>query len=135
MTFQQKIRDSFAQQGLMQTLGASVTQIESGKVTLECPFHPSLSQQHGFFHAGVLTSLADSACGYAALSVMSENADVLSVEFKINLLRPANTSKIIAVGVVLKAGKNLVICEGEVFDATGEKLLAKMTATMFSVQS
>lgn len=132
--FQQKILDSFAKQGLMKILGARVVQIEPGKVTLDCAFSESLSQQHGFFHAGVVTSLADSACGYAALSVMPEDADVLSVEFKINLLRPANTEKIVAVGQVLKAGKNLVVCEGDVFDATGEKLLAKMTATMFVVQ-
>lgn len=118
----------------MQTLGAKVAQVESGKVVLECAYQVGLSQQHGFFHAGVLTSLADSACGYAALTVMPENADVLSVEFKINLLRPANTAKIIAIGTVLKAGKTIVVCEGEVFDATGEKLLAKMTATMFTVQ-
>ncbi len=118
----------------MQTLGASIAQVEPGKVVLECAYHAGLSQQHGFFHAGVLTSLADSACGYAALTVMPETADVLSVEFKINLLRPANTPKIIAIGTVLKAGKTIVVCEGEVFDATGEKLLAKMTATMFTIQ-
>lgn len=119
----------------MQTLGARVVQVELGKVTLECPYFEGLSQQHGFFHAGVLTSLADSACGYAALSMMPESADVLSVEFKINLLKPAKTDKIIAVGTVLQAGKTLVICEGLVMDATGEKLLAKMTATMFTVYS
>ena len=135
MFFHQKILDSFSRQGLMQTLGACVVGIEAGKVILECPFSERLSQQHGFFHAGVLTSLADSACGYAALSVMPETADVLSGEFKINLLKPAKTEKTIATGTVLQAGKTLVVCEATVTDASGEKLLAKMTATMFTVHS
>lgn len=133
MNIEQKILDSFARQGLMQTFAARIISIETGKVVIECAYREGLGQQHGFFHAGVLASVVDSACGYAALSVMPEEADVLSVEFKINLLRPANTSKITAIGTVLKPGKNIVVCEGEVYDAAGEKLLAKMTATMFTV--
>ncbi|MDX1910291.1 MAG: PaaI family thioesterase [Saprospiraceae bacterium] len=127
---EQKIRDSFSRQGFMQTLGARITSLETGRVCLQCAFRDGLSQQNGFFHAGVLSSIADSACGYAALSVMPEDADVLSVEFKINLLKPANTEKIEASGVVIQAGKRLVVCEAGVTDAVSGKLLAKMTATM-----
>ena len=127
------IRNSFRKQGLMTTLGAKLVAIEQGKVIIECLFNEGLSQQHGFFHAGVLTSIADSACGYAALTVMPPGKDVLSVEFKINLLKPANTSKIIATGTVLQSGKTLTICEGNVFDETQTKLIARMTATMIAV--
>ncbi len=136
MPIAKKIRESFAKQGLMATLGAKITAIETGKVVLECPFREGLGQQHGFFHAGVLASLADSACGYAALSVMPETADVLSIEFKINLLKPAKTEKIIATGTVLQAGKNVVVCEATVSDASGGgRVFAKMVATMFVVHA
>jgi len=128
-----KIRASFEKQGLMTTLGTKLIAIEQGKVTIECPWHESLSQQHGLFHAGVLTSIVDSACGYAALTMMPPDKEVLSVEFKINFLKPAKTSKIIAIGTVLQSGKTLTICEGTVYDETKTLLLAKMTATMIAV--
>jgi uncharacterized protein (TIGR00369 family) len=117
----------------MTTLGARLTNIEPGKVTIECSLHEGLTQQHGFFHAGVLTSIVDSACGYAALTLMPEDKEVLSVEFKINFLKPANTSKIIATGTVLQSGNKLTVCEGHVYDETKTRLLAKMTATMIAV--
>jgi uncharacterized protein (TIGR00369 family) len=129
----EKIRQSFALQGLMQTLNAELTEVTNGEVKITCSFSEALTQQHGFFHAGVATSIADSACGYAALTMMPENAEVLGVEFKMNFLKPAQTPKLIAIGKVLQAGKKLTICEGYVYDETETKLIAKMTATMIAV--
>ena len=129
----EKIKESFDKQGLMQTLNARLIEVEKGQVKITCDFSEALTQQDGFFHAGVLTSLADSACGYAALTLMPPDKAVLTVEFKVNFLKPANTSKIIATGTVLQSGKNLTVCEGDVFDETKTKLLAKMTATMIAV--
>ncbi len=127
----EKVKASFAKQLFMDTLGAKLTLVEKGKVKITCAYQKGLSQQNGFFHAGVLTSIVDSACGYAALTMMPKEADVLSVEFKINLLRPAVSNKIVAVGTVFKAGKTLFVCDGLVMDAKEEKVFAKMTATMF----
>ena len=118
----------------MQMLGASLVSVKEGEVIITCEHQQKLTQQNGFFHAGVLTSLVDSACGYAALTMMPENADVLSVEFKMNLLRPATTKKIIAIGKVIKAGKSITVCEGTVMDEKEEKILCKMLATMFCSQ-
>lgn len=128
-----RIKSSFARQGLMNTLGATLDKVESGVVQISCAFNEALSQQNNYFHAGVLTSIVDSACGYAALTLAPEGKEVLSVEFKINFLRPANTSKIIAIGKVIHAGKTLTVCEGSVYDETGVKLIARMTATMITV--
>lgn len=89
MLNKQRIIDSFNKQGLMKTLGAELVSIEEGKVSISCELSEKVYQQNGFFHAGSLTSIVDSACGYAVLSVMPDNADVLSVEFKINLMKPA----------------------------------------------
>ena len=97
----QRIQSSFEKQGFMDTLGARLQTVSLGKVVITCPFKKGLTQQHGFFHAGVLTSIVDSACGYAALTTMPEGKEVLSVEFKINMMRPAQSSQIIATGQVL----------------------------------
>ncbi|MGH1365865.1 MAG: PaaI family thioesterase [Calditrichia bacterium] len=132
---EQKIMDSFNKQGLMQTLGAQIESISEREVILSCAFSDSLSQQHGYFHAGVMSSLADTACGYAALSVMPKDADVLSVEFKINMLRPAKTNRILAIGTVFKSGRTLVICDGLITDAAQEKVFAKMQATMIVMRN
>lgn len=129
----EKVKESFEKQGLMRTLGAQLETVGEGQVKITCPFSDGLSQQHGFFHAGVTTSIADSACGYAALTMMPENAEVLSVEFKINLLKPANTNKLVAIGKVLQSGKKLTICEAYVYDSLEERLIAKMTATMIAI--
>ena len=129
-----KITDSFNQQNFMKKLGARLTSVKKGEVKIECNFQDDLTQQHGYLHAGVLTSIVDSACGYAALTTMPENAEVLSVEFKINLLRPAKAKKIIATGTVFKAGRTLTICDGIVTDENEEKVFAKMTATMICIK-
>lgn len=130
----EKIQQSFKNQGLMKTLNAQLDEVENGRVKITCAFSEALTQQHGFFHAGVLTSIVDSACGYAALTIMPENAEVLTVEFKINFIKPAKTDKLIAIGTVLNPGKTLTICEGYVYDSNEENLIAKMQATMISVQ-
>ena len=131
----ERIKESFDKQGLMHTLNARLLEVEKGQVRIACDFSEGLSQQHGYFHAGVLTSIVDSACGYAALTLMPPDKEVLSVEFKISFLKPANTSKLIAKGTVLQSGKSLTICEGHVYDETENKLLAKMTATMMAIDN
>ncbi len=130
----EKIIKSFNEQQFMQTLGAELISVEKGLVKIACTFHEGLTQQNGYFHAGVLTSIADSACGYAALTLMPEDADVLSVEFKVNLLRPAVGKRIIAIGKVFKAGKTLTICDGFVMDEQEKTVFTKMVATMICMQ-
>lgn len=127
-----RIFESFNKQGLMKTLNTSLEKVEPGLVQISSKFDDRLSQQHHFFHAGVITSIVDSACGYAALSMADTNKDVLTVEFKVNFLKPAATDKITAIGKVIQAGKTLTICEGNVFDETGGKLIARMTATIMT---
>ncbi|SFE88851.1 uncharacterized domain 1-containing protein [Chitinophaga sp. CF118] len=129
------IKESFVKQGLMQTLNAQLIEVEKGQVKITCEFSEALTQQHGFFHAGVATSIVDTACGYAALTMMPDNSEVLTVEFKINFLKPAHTPALIAIGKVLQSGKTLTICEGYVFDKNEEKLIARMTATMIAVHA
>jgi uncharacterized protein (TIGR00369 family) len=131
----QRIRESFDRQGLMRTLGAALESVESGTVTITCGFHEGLTQQHGLFHGGALASLVDVACGYAALSVMPADREVLTVEFKIHFLKPARTDRLIAVGQVIQTGRTLTVCEGSVFDATRTRVLARMTTTMIAVEA
>jgi uncharacterized protein (TIGR00369 family) len=129
----QRIRESFDRQGFMRALGAVLESVESGTVTISCAFNEGLTQQHGLFHGGALASLVDVACGYAALSLLPEDREVLTVEFKVNFLKPAKTDRVVAVGNVIQAGRTLTVCEGSVFDATRTRLLARMTATMMAV--
>lgn len=117
----------------MRTLGAVLESVESGTVTITCGFNDALTQQHGLLHGGVVASLVDVACGYAAQSVMPADREVLTVEFKVHFLKPAKTERLIAVGRVLQAGRTLTVCEGSVFDATRTRVLARMTATMIAV--
>jgi uncharacterized protein (TIGR00369 family) len=120
----------------MATLGVSLVRVEPGEVDVELHPRDDLTQQHGFLHAGVLASAADSACGYAALSLMPQNAAVLSVEFKINMLAPAAGDRFVARGRVIRAGKTVTVCWGDVISHTGdsEKLVATMVATMMTVR-
>jgi uncharacterized protein (TIGR00369 family) len=130
-----RIRDSFDRQGFMRTLGAVLESVEPGTVTITCRFDAGLTQQHGLFHGGAVASLVDVACGYAALSVMPADREVLTVEFTVHFLKPAKTDRVIAVGRVIQAGRTLTVCEGSVFDATRTDVLARMTATMMSVSA
>jgi uncharacterized protein (TIGR00369 family) len=131
----ERIRQSFDRQGFMRSLGASLEAVEPGAVTITCAFNEHMTQQHGLMHGGVLASLADVACGYAALTMMPADREVLTVEFKINFLKPAKTDGVIAVGQVIQSGRTLTVCDGTVFDATRTRVLAKMTATMMAVDA
>jgi uncharacterized protein (TIGR00369 family) len=129
----ERIRESFDRQGFMRRLGAVLESVEPGTVTITCGFDEGLTQQHGLFHGGVVASLVDVACGYAALSVMPADQEVLTVEFKVHFLKPAKTDRVIAVGQVVQSGRTLTVCEGSVYDATRTRVLARMTATMMAV--
>jgi uncharacterized protein (TIGR00369 family) len=128
-----RIEANFNRQGLMKTLNASLDKVQSGLVQISCVFNEGLSQQHNYFHAGVMTSLADSACGYAAMTLAPPDKEILTVEFKVNFLKPGATTKLTAIGKVIQSGQTLIICEGNVYDETGEKLIARMTATMMVI--
>jgi uncharacterized protein (TIGR00369 family) len=129
--FATRVRASFERQAFMATLGARLGQVEPGRVTIELRHRTDLTQQHGFLHAGVLASIADSACGYAALSLMPAGAAVLSVEFKINLMKPARGTLFQARAAVVRAGRTLTVCSAEV-DADGA-VVALMQATIMTV--
>ena len=132
-----RVRASFAQQTIMTTIGAEVLSVRPGEVEIVLPFSDKVLQQHGFVHAGVVATIADSACGYAGLSLMPRDAAVLTTEFKINLLSPAKGDRLRAVGRVIRNGKTLVITLGEVFAETGvkSKQVAMITASMMVVST
>ena len=135
--FEQRVRASYARQAAMAMLGAAISRVAPGHVTIDLPFRPELTQQHGFLHAGIVTAVMDSACGYAALSLMDRDAAVLSVEFKVNLLAPARGDLFRASGRVVRAGRTLTVVAGElrVVEAAGEgALVAMMTGTMMAVR-
>jgi uncharacterized protein (TIGR00369 family) len=136
MLMEDRIRNSFAKQGLMSTLGATLGAVSSGAVEIVIVPSPAISQQHGFVHAGAVSAIADSAAGYAALSMMPAGTGVLTTEFKINLLSPATGDRIVARGRVVKAGRTLTLAMTEVFAEAGgkEKLVAVLMATMMSIQ-
>ena len=134
--FEKRVRESFRRQVFMATLGASISTPKPGEIEIGFPFHPSLTQQNDFVHAGAITSILDSACGYAALSVAPEGHDVLSVEFKVNLLAPAVGESFCARAHVKRAGKTLIVCSADAFAKRNgqEKLVATMLATIMALQ-
>ena len=136
-TIEQRIRQSFDAQGLMSTLAASLTLVKDGEVHIKLPYSGSVSQQQGFVHAGAIAAVVDSACGYAALTKAPPEFEVVTAEFKINLLRPAIGTYFLAMGKVQNAGKLLCVCTGEVraFSGTDEayKIVALMQATIVNV--
>jgi len=119
--FESRVRASFARQGIMTLLGARMIKVTPGEVSIELPFRADLSQQHGFFHAGVTSTIADSAGGYAGFTLFPTDASVLTVEFKINLLSPAKGDRLVATGKVIKPGRTLTICNLEVDVFEGSK--------------
>lgn len=130
------VRESFEKQALMRTLGARLSRVEDGEVEIVLPNHPSIHQQHGFAHAGAITSIADSACGYACLTRFPENSNILSVEFKVNLLSPAAGEEFRAIGQVLRSGKTISVGRAEVYahsPGVEPKLIAAMQGTMMRV--
>ena len=116
--FESRTRDSFAKQGIMALLGATMDTVEPGRVQISLPFRPELSQQHGFFHAGVISTIADSAGGYAGFTLFPADAGILTVEFKVNLLAAADGERAFAVGEVIRSGRTLTVCR---LDAWVEK--------------
>lgn len=129
--FETRTRASFGRQGIMSLLGARMTRVAPGEVAIELPFRADLSQQHGFFHAGVTSTIADSAGGYAGFTLFPADASVLTVEFKINLLAPARGDRLVAIGKVIKPGRTLTVCslEVDVFDGT------RKTACAYGLQT
>ena len=130
--FIQTVKKSFSKQGLMRHLGAIIDMIEPGHVSITMPFSDDLTQQHDYYHAGSLTSIVDSACGYAALTLMPPNTEVLTIEFKVNFVSPAIGDRVVAHGRVVKPGSTITVCQGEVvaIQDGGEKICALMQATM-----
>lgn len=131
------IRESFAQQPIMNLIGARLARVEPGVVEIELPFRADLTQQDGFLHAGVITTVADSAAGYAAFTLMPAGSRVLSIEFKVNLLRPARGELFVARAEVIKPGRTLTVVRADVFaiDADSEKeLVATMQGTMMCLR-
>ena len=130
--FEKRVRDNFARQPFMTTLGAEMSRVQRGAVEIRFPFAFSLTQQNQFVHAGAITTILDSACGYAALSLAAEDHDVLTVEFKVNLLAPAVGEEFFARAQVKRAGKTLTVCAADAFaNKNGEeKLVATMLATI-----
>lgn len=123
-----KVRASFARQAVMGFIGAELTELRPGWCEIRLPWRPELTQQHGYFHAGIISTVVDSAAGYAGFSLMPPDSSVLSVEFKVNLLAPGDGELLVATGEVIKPGKTLVITRGEAYIVKGDK--ARHCATM-----
>jgi uncharacterized protein (TIGR00369 family) len=135
MTHEERVRQSFSQQAFMSSLGAELTTVGRGVVDIRLPFAPELTQQNGYVHAGAITTVLDSACGYAALSVAPDDHDVLTVEFKVNLLAPAVGEVFEARAQVKRAGRTLTVCTADAFAISGgrEKVVATMLATVMAL--
>ncbi|MDP3168681.1 MAG: PaaI family thioesterase [Hydrogenophaga sp.] len=133
--FEARVRESFARQAAMHTLGATLAVVKPGQVEITLPWSEPLTQQHGFLHAGMVATALDSACGYAGFSLMASDAAVLTIEFKINLLAPAQGQSFRMVGTVIKPGRTVTVCEGHAYAIDGgrEKLVATMGCTLMAV--
>jgi len=132
-----RVRESFGRQSIMTTLGAEIVAVRSGEVEIVLPFSDKILKQHNFIHAGAVATIADSARGYAALTVMPRDAAVLTTEFKINLLAPAKGERLRAIGRVIRGGKKLIVTLGDVFAEEGgaRKQVALIVATMMVVNT
>ena len=131
-----RVRQSFERQRFMDLIGASLAEVGEGRVEIELPANERLTQQHGFLHAAVVAAAVDSACGYAALTLMPAGTAVLTVEYKINLLAPAEGDRLIARGRVVRTGRTLTICAGDAYMVGDgvERHVATVTATMMCVR-
>jgi uncharacterized protein (TIGR00369 family) len=134
--YESRIRESFSRQGMMKHLGATLAELGPGHAEIRAPFRAELAQQHDYFHAGVSGTIADSACGYAAFTLMPADSSVLTVEYKMNLLAPADGEELIARAKVLRSGKTLKICAADVHVLKGgsEVYCATMLATIMCLQ-
>jgi uncharacterized protein (TIGR00369 family) len=133
--FEARVRASFARQTAMATLGIEIVSVRAGEVELRMPYAADYTQQHGFIHAGIITTALDTACGYAAFSLMPDNAAVLTVEFKTNLLAPARGDYFLFRAHVVKPGRTITVCDAQAFAIEGgrEKLVATMTGTLMAL--
>ena len=133
--FRNRVSASFDAQAVMQTLNAALVTVEPGEVVIEFPYRSDLTQQDGFIHAGISSTIMDSACGYAAFTLMPVEARVLTIEFKVNLLAPAAGERFRAHGLVKKPGRSISVAEGELHAVDGgqEKLIATMSGTLMAV--
>lgn len=133
--YESRVRSSFDKQEVMKTIGAKLVKVMPGEVHIEFPFSGSLTQQHGYIHAGIVTSVVDSACGYAAYTLMPAESEVLTIEYKVNFLSPAKGDRFRGVGKVVRSGRNITVCSGDVvsFDRGKEKVVAAMLGTMICV--
>ena len=135
--FETRVRDSFGRQAMMRTLGATLEDVTPGHVEITMPYGPDFTQQHGFLHGGTVATVLDSACGYAGFSVMDEDSAVLTVEFKINFLAPAQGARFRFVADVVKPGRTIVLTQGAahaIGDNGVEKQIAAMTCTLMAVR-
>jgi uncharacterized protein (TIGR00369 family) len=135
-SYESRVRASFARQKVMRTIGASLTSLTPGTVEIEMPFSSEFTQQHGFLHAGMISTALDSACGYAAYSLMPAEAAVLTIEFKVNLLAPGRGERFLFRGSVTKPGRTIIVADGQAYAYDGEgeaKLIATMTGTMMTI--
>jgi uncharacterized protein (TIGR00369 family) len=135
--YEARVRSSFARQTVMTTIGAEISRVAPGEVEIMLPYRTDLTQQHGFIHAGIITTIVDSACGYAALSLMPAGAGVLTVEYKVNFMFPASGESFIARGRVIKPGQTVTVCTGEVYAVSNgqEKVIAAILTTMMSIRN
>ena len=135
ITHEERIRQSFAKQAFMSTLGAELTAVVQGGVEIRLPFSPNLTQQNKYLHAGAISAVLDSACGYAALTVAPDDKEVLTVELKVNLLAPAAGEVFVVRAQVKKAGRTLTVCTADAFAVSGgkEKLVATILATIMAL--
>lgn len=133
--FAQRVRASFGRQRVMQTIGAELVSVGPGEVVIGLAFREDLTQQHGYLHAAIVTAIVDSACGFAAYSLMPATAAVLTIEFKVNFLAPAVGDRFVAHGRVMKAGRTVTVTTGDVVaeTAAGPKSIATMLATVMTV--
>ena len=130
--YEQRVRQSFARQGAMKLMGAQLTRVEPGMVDVTLAYRPDLSQQHGYLHAGILSTIVDTAGGYAGYTLFPADSSVLTVEYKLNLLAPAEGETFVAEGRVVKPGRTLCIVQGEVYASAGDRrtLCALMQQTL-----
>jgi len=133
--YARRVRDNFNQQQLMKTIGARLVKVAPGEVRIEIPFNLAFTQQHAYMHAGIIATIVDNACGFAAYTLMPAASEVLAVEYKINFLLPAKGDRFIGIGKVIKPGRTLTVCEGRVlaFEQDQEQLIATMQATSVSL--
>jgi uncharacterized protein (TIGR00369 family) len=133
--YEARVRSSFEKQNVMKTIGAILSRVAPGEVVIELSYDASLTQQHGYLHAGIVTTVVDSACGYAAYTLMAPDSEVLTIEYKVNFMAPARGERFKGIGKVLRSGRTITVCSGDVVanENGKEEVVATMLATMISV--